>query len=136
MNNLSEEEKQAIEVLKHWIKYEKENKEKIVKADELINIQETILALVDKQQKEIEELKENYDKLFEKYEMKKVLFIRKDHITQKLLTELYIRKDILNDYISKDKIREKIKILEEQDKASSFSGNYLFIDVLKELLEE
>ena len=34
----------AIETMKHWIEYEKANKEKINKADELISIQETILS--------------------------------------------------------------------------------------------
>ena len=39
--------------------------------------------------------------------MKKVLFIRKDKTTNKLLSELYIRKDELEkDYIPKSKVRE------------------------------
>ena len=41
---------QAIETMQHWIDYEKKNKDKINKADELIEVQETIL-------KEKEELK-------------------------------------------------------------------------------
>ena len=42
-----------------------------------------------------------------KLEMKKVLFIRKDKTTNKLLSELYIRKDELEkDYIPKSKVRE------------------------------
>lgn len=47
---MTPEEKQAIETMKHWIDYEKANKDKINKADELIEIQETILGLVKKQQ--------------------------------------------------------------------------------------
>lgn len=39
MENSIEE---AIKVMEHWIEYEKNNKEKINRADELINIQETI----------------------------------------------------------------------------------------------
>ena len=35
---------EAIETMKHWIEYEKANKKKINKADELISIQETILS--------------------------------------------------------------------------------------------
>lgn len=50
-------EKKALETFKHWIEYEKNNKEKINKADELINMQECILGIIKKQQKEIEELK-------------------------------------------------------------------------------
>ena len=39
-NNIEE----AIKVMEHWIEYEKNNKEKINRADELINIQEIILS--------------------------------------------------------------------------------------------
>lgn len=38
--------------MKHWIDYEKENKDKINKADELIEIQETILSMLQEQQEE------------------------------------------------------------------------------------
>ena len=48
---MTPEEVESIETMKHWIDYEKENKSKINKADELIEIQETILNLVKKQQK-------------------------------------------------------------------------------------
>lgn len=47
---MTEEEIQAIETMKHWIEYEKENKNQINKAEELIQIQETILNLINKQQ--------------------------------------------------------------------------------------
>lgn len=46
----------AIETFKHWIEYEKANKNKIHKADELIEIQETIL-------KELETYKKIAEKL-------------------------------------------------------------------------
>ena len=48
---MTEAEKQAIETMKHWIEYEKANKDKINKADELIKMQETILNLIDKKDK-------------------------------------------------------------------------------------
>lgn len=51
---MTEEELKAIETLEHWVEYEKANKDKINKADELIQVQETILNLIEKQQKEIE----------------------------------------------------------------------------------
>lgn len=50
-------EKDAIETMQHWIDYEKANKEKINKADELIEIQETVLNLIQTQQEEINDLK-------------------------------------------------------------------------------
>lgn len=39
---------QAIKEMQHWIDYEKQNKDKINRADELIQIQETILQHVNK----------------------------------------------------------------------------------------
>lgn len=36
--------KEAVKTMEHWVEYEKNNKDKINKADELIYIQETILS--------------------------------------------------------------------------------------------
>lgn len=55
MENSIEE---AIKIMEHWIEYEKNNKEKINRADELINIQETILLNYKRALKENEELNE------------------------------------------------------------------------------
>ena len=73
--------------------------------------------LIEKQQKEIEELK----------------------ITNKELTERVLRLEsdkFWNNVVSKDKIKAKIEELEKQDKESRFSKNYLVIHVLQSLLEE
>lgn len=64
MENSIEE---AIKIMEHWIEYEKNNKEKINRADELINIQKTILLDYKRVLKEIEELKEK-DKMINEYE--------------------------------------------------------------------
>ncbi len=50
--------KEAVKTMEHWIEYEKNNKDKINKADELINIQETILSEYKKVLKENEALKQ------------------------------------------------------------------------------
>lgn len=55
MENSIEE---TIKIMEHWVEYEKNNKEKINRADELINIQETILLNYKRALKENEELKE------------------------------------------------------------------------------
>ena len=55
MENSIEE---AIKVMEHWIEYEKNNKEKINRADELINIQETILSAYKRVLKENELLRQ------------------------------------------------------------------------------
>lgn len=59
---MTEEEKKAIEQFKNWIEYEKVNRDKINKADELIEIQETILNLIQKLQKENLDVKEEMKK--------------------------------------------------------------------------
>ena len=56
----SKEQEEAIETMKHWIDYEKENRNKINKADKLIGIQETILNMLKEKDKEIETLKRDF----------------------------------------------------------------------------
>lgn len=41
----------ALEEMRSWIEYEKNNKDKILRADDLIDIQETIIKEVDRQNK-------------------------------------------------------------------------------------
>lgn len=53
---MTDREIHALETMKHWINYEKENKDRINKAEELIDIQETILKLIEKQQGKIDML--------------------------------------------------------------------------------
>ena len=54
---LSEEEKESIEQLKSWRKYIIKNKEKVNKANNLEFYLRTVLNLITKLQKEIENLK-------------------------------------------------------------------------------
>lgn len=53
---------EAIKIMEHWIEYEKNNKEKINRADELINIQETILSDYKRVLKENEYMHNELDK--------------------------------------------------------------------------
>lgn len=53
---MNKEEKKAIETLKSWNDYNIRNKNKLLAADEIINIQEILLNLIEKLQKENEEL--------------------------------------------------------------------------------
>ena len=43
---MTKEQEEAIKTMKHWIDYEKNNRDKINKADELINMQETVLSML------------------------------------------------------------------------------------------
>ena len=56
-------EKEAIEILKDWIVFQKAHKEEINKADELIEIQETILKALEKRIKNQKILAEEYRKI-------------------------------------------------------------------------
>ena len=114
---LSKEEKEAIEYFKSNLERTKEMGKRWGFQEEIKN-NEIILNLIEKQQKEIEELKQNRDEYKEEY--------------KKLLNARYY------DYISKDKIREKIEELESLSKNITMQPsiyNYE-IDLLKELLEE
>ena len=59
---MTTEQKEAVETMQHWIEYAKQNKDKINKVDELIGIQETVLNLIQEQEKEIEKYKKLYQK--------------------------------------------------------------------------
>lgn len=96
---------------------------------------EILLNFIDKQQKELEEVRQANKRLFE---------MGKDKAMTKLTNEI-----IENEYISKNKIRDKIKEYREQrikladghffDNPDNTSNDFaLFIgqEVLKELLEE
>lgn len=77
--------KEAIKTMEHWIEYEKNNKEKINKADELINIQETILL-----------------------EYKRVL--KENKTLKTFMKDLFGDEDIIeNDYVLKDDIKKAMK---------------------------
>jgi hypothetical protein len=116
---VSEEEKEAIKNLEHIVKHWKPDNEN----DELANIEynsiKVAVNLIDKLQKENKELKEDNQKQWEE----------RCRLTFKL-----------DDYISKDKIREKIKELEEDlienygELGESLTTNE--IKTLKKLLEE
>lgn len=134
MENSIEE---AIKIMEHWIEYEKNNKEKINRADELINIQETILLNYKRALKENEDLKRKNKTL--------------EELLQGNLYELYkYYKELADTYqgncISKEKIKNKIEYLkdyiEENSDEQGYWGNinsdiiYGKIEILEESLEE
>lgn len=134
MKNSIEE---AIKIMEHWVEYEKNNKEKINRADELINIQETILLNYKRALKENEDLKRKNKTL--------------EELLQGNLYELYkYYKELADTYqgncISKEKIKNKIEYLkdyiEENSDEQGYWGNinsdiiYGKIEILEESLEE
>lgn len=109
MENSIEE---AIKIMEHWIEYEKNNKEKINRADELINIQETILLNYKRVLKENEELKIIKSAIqtlqINSLEEEKYIVISKGSF----LDGSY--KHLLDDYIPIQKIKDKIEELNRE----------------------
>lgn len=159
---MSEEEKEAIEEIKLQIQNDKED---LPYSEECIKYKQTILDLIDKQQKEIKELNLENQAFYEemncddneyiskKYsQLKSVVEILANGIrvlgtnpditteeiikefTEKPISEEYMKK-FESSYISKDKIRDKIKELEELPQ-----NQYIYlgsvIDEFKKLLGE
>lgn len=115
-NNIEE----AIKVMEHWIEYEKNNKEKINRADELINIQETILSAYKRVLKEKNRLEEQveYDK-----------------------THIYTPQTIELNFISKSKIEDKIEKLNSESYAEKLEDmmntkNYTITELVQYVLQE
>lgn len=60
---MTKEQEKAIETMKHWIDFEKHNRDKINKADDLIKIQETVLNMIKERDEEIENNKKKNKEL-------------------------------------------------------------------------
>lgn len=124
---MSEEENKAIENFNEIIKNLDEDEQ--IEYEEEIQDYKTLLNLIEKQQKEIEELKKP------KYLV---------HFEDNKITKI----ELINDYISKDKIRELIKKYQEkaEDVKQKYKGVYAYksdylealakIEGYQELLEE
>ena len=99
---MNEEEKKAIETLKSWKDYNIRNKNKLLRADEIIKIQETILNLIEKLQKENEEYSKQLD----------LDYVDKNYISKKKIKdEIEELKGKLEDISRR---REKSKTKEEE----------------------
>ena len=146
---MSEEEKEAIETIKLLkIGIEKINafgkflntfvtdNEKVILDMEDIKAIDIVLNLIDKQQKEIEELK-TITREYEAYKVGKsdrIVIASKEYFINGFF------KDFLNGYVSKDKLKAKIKELKAIGKYTiDHTDAYLeqeSIDLLEELIGE
>ncbi len=123
---MTKEQEEALKTMQHWINYEKENKNKINKADELIKIQETVLNMLKekeerieylqrscerKEQSLIEEQQENAD-LTVKIEKKDKII---DLMTKSIELQQYVNIDTTNlDLICNEfKCNKKCKLVKE-----------------------
>ena len=97
---MTNEQREAVETMQHWIEYEKEHKNEINKVDELIHIQDTVLSLIKEQQKQIDLIAEMIDELSEYYtryhgknnEFCKEICIEKDIDCKDCIKQYFARK--------------------------------------------
>lgn len=103
---------EAVRTMEHWVEYEKANKDKINKADELILIQETILA-------DYKRLKEDFKDIDHECSRLEDIDIRKDLKIIKLEKENYSLKcqydkaleDLVKEFKVKQELKDKLKEL-------------------------
>ena len=132
---MNEEEKKAIETLKSWKDYNIRNKNKLLRADEIIKIQETILNLIEKLQKENEELKEKENKIYkevhESLAFEKFLIVKErkpDLFNQGRFYISQIIYDILNDVQNPEGIHKENKCIQYID--------YIPVQIVKDKIKE
>lgn len=104
-------EQEAIETMRHWIDYEKQNKDKINKADELIDIQKTVLNMLKEKDAEIEKKDKMIDllvnklnqgcKVFENGEIKEIVEIYEKIKSTSNLRGIELRKECIKQYFER-----------------------------------
>lgn len=109
-NNIEE----SIKIMEHWIEYEKNNKEKINRADELINIQETILSAYKRVLKENEILKEEKEQAWEEWNnLEQGSYGTEQKLKQQIKELKKENEELKKDYYNViNKIENKIDILD------------------------
>lgn len=118
---------EAIKIMEHWIEYEKNNKEKINRADELINIQETILSDYKKALKENEILKKEKEQAWEEW----------NNLEQgSYETEQKLKQQIKESQRENEKLKERIREHTLLISPYYVKENYIPIQKIKDKIEE
>lgn len=117
---MSEEEKKAVETVKglavYYDDYSVLNEEEIEENNNVNNSIQLVTSLIEKQQKEIKELKEKYNK-----------------DTNQLQNQIYrLNVDKINNYISKAKIEKMYIEMEQEYERKVYDNNYNRTEVKKE----
>lgn len=124
MENSIEE---AIKIMEHWIEYEKNNKEKINRADELINIQETILSDYKRALKENEILKKEKEQAWEEW----------NNLEQgSYETEQKLKQQIKESQRENEELKERIREHTLLISPYYVKENYIPIQKIKDKIEE
>lgn len=94
---MTKEEKKAIDEIRNWRNYIIKNKEKVNRANDIEFYLRTVLNLIEKQQKEIAELKEKYDKdthtLQNQLDLANADRVEKDKIIDEMAPRVYLTKE-------------------------------------------
>ena len=117
---MTTEQKEAVETMQHWIEYAKQNKDKINKVDELIGIQETVLNLIQEQEKEIEKYKKLYQKALDDAVVTAHYNMQKDKIID-LMAEVMFKNNTAQ-LIIEYGIENKEQIIKEFEKLVKEKG--------------
>ena len=149
---MNEEEKKAIETLKSWKDYNIRNKNKLLRADEIIKVQETILNLIEKMKicinildDELKERDETINKkeiIIEKLQKEdteqksEIKKIEHDNQTLKNFASGIFNENIEKDFIPVQKVEDKIseRQFELQQEYKDFEDDAILI-VLQGLLK-
>ena len=101
---------EAVKTMEHWVEYEKNNKDKINKADELIYIQEIILSDYKKVLKKVKRLENMYEA------EKRIHIVRNEQLARK--QQLVIKCNELENENKelKEEIKSWKKYFDEQEK--------------------
>ena len=74
---MTKEQEEAIETMRHWIDFEKHNRDKINKADDLIKIQETVLNILKQNSAELAEKSAEIEKLNRQIDLMAEIFYKR-----------------------------------------------------------
>lgn len=141
--------KKAIKTMEHWIEFEKINKDKINKADELIEIQETILLDYKRVLKENEILKEEKEQAWEEWNNLEQGSYNTEQDLKQQIKQLKQENDELKHELNEENRRCMILAVEKQDYLEKCQyhlkqnenltkefSNYIPIQKLKDAIEK
>ena len=134
---LTDEEKKAVKTLKGWMDYNIRNKNKLLEADKIINVQETILNLIEKLEKENKRYKSENETLKCSIAVANKLeeLIKEDFIPKGKIVDI-IEKISLYKKLAKESIGQRIVIADSDSlEYGRMQAHSVDMSILQELLE-
>lgn len=134
---LTDEEKKAVKTLKGWMDYNIRNKNKLLEADKIINVQETILNLIEKLEKENKRYKSENETLKCSIAVANKLeeLIKEDFIPKGKIVDI-IEKISVYKKLAKESIEQRIVIADSDSlEYGRMQAHNVDVSILQELLE-